>query len=72
MPGQIIVDHHPIVISPEAPPGLYRLMTGLYDSITGQRLSITGSSAAVDQNRILVATFEVAYPADESGNNQGP
>lgn len=72
MPGQIIVDPHPIEISPEAPPGSYRLMTGLYDSITGQRLSITGSSGVVDENRILVATLEVAYPADESGNNQGP
>jgi mannosyltransferase len=72
MPGQIIVDHHPIEISPEAPTGPYRLMTGLYDSITGQRLSISGSSGGVDENRILVATLEVAYPADESGNNQGP
>jgi len=38
LPGEIIRDHHWLVIRPGAPPGMYRLVTGMYEAASGQRL----------------------------------
>jgi hypothetical protein len=66
-PGEIVVDRHPIQISPAAPPGMYRLLVGMYDGSTGQRLAAKGPSGVRDQDRITLATLLVASPA-----NSGP
>jgi 4-amino-4-deoxy-L-arabinose transferase-like glycosyltransferase len=72
-PGQTVVDHHTIEISPEAPSGLYRLMTGMYDGATGQRLAITVPSDLVDENRIVLTAVRVAVPDERApgSENQG-
>jgi hypothetical protein len=65
LPGEIVVDQHPIELDAEVPAGRYRLMTGMYDSSTGRRLTIKGGSAIVlDQDRILLADLEVGPPGD--------
>jgi hypothetical protein len=71
---QIVVDHHTIEISSEAPAGPYRLMIGLYDIATKQRLAIAGPSDTADGNRIVLATLEVANQTDSGLNSgsQGP
>jgi hypothetical protein len=40
LPGQTVVDAHPLTIAPDTPPGAYRLLVGLYDGTTGQRLRL--------------------------------
>jgi len=41
-PGAIVVDRHPIVLPPNAPPGPYRLAVGLYLLATGERVPVVG------------------------------
>jgi hypothetical protein len=38
--AEVIVDEYAIPVSPEAPPGVYRIEVGLYDPVTGQRLPV--------------------------------
>jgi hypothetical protein len=40
LPGQTVVDAHPLTIAPDTPPGAYQLRVGLYDGPTGQRLRL--------------------------------
>jgi 4-amino-4-deoxy-L-arabinose transferase-like glycosyltransferase len=40
LPGQTVVDAHPLTIAPDTPPGTYQLRVGLYDGPTGQRLRL--------------------------------
>lgn len=39
-PGQVIMDHHGILIEPGTPPGIYQLIAGLYELDTGRRLVV--------------------------------
>jgi mannosyltransferase len=39
-PGESVVDQYEIPVSPDAPPGEYRLLVGLYDPLTGARLPV--------------------------------
>jgi 4-amino-4-deoxy-L-arabinose transferase-like glycosyltransferase len=39
-PGESVVDHYEIPVSPDAPPGEYHLLVGLYDPVTGARLPV--------------------------------
>ncbi len=38
LPGEYLVDHHDLALSPNIAPGSYDLFVGLYDPATGQRL----------------------------------
>jgi hypothetical protein len=63
-PGEIVVDRHPIQISPAAPPGLYRVFVGMYDGSTGQRLVAVRSSGVRDEDRITLTTLPIAGPTN--------
>lgn len=39
-PGEVIVDRYEIEVSPDAPPGVYRLAVGMYDGATLERLPV--------------------------------
>jgi len=39
-PGEVIVDRYEIEVSPDAPPGSYRLAVGMYDEVTLGRLPV--------------------------------
>jgi hypothetical protein len=41
-PGAIVLDRHPILLPPDAPPGPYRLAVGLYLLATGERVPVVG------------------------------
>jgi hypothetical protein len=57
-PGEVFVDEHAIMLSPEIPPGEYRLWIGLYDVDTGQRLPATvAGEAVVDGTVVLQQVF---------------
>jgi len=52
-PGQVVVDEHPLVIAPDAPDGVYRLVVGLYDETSGERLRLVRNGDKVTQTDFL-------------------
>ena len=42
--GDVIVDHHPLVVDPDAPAGTYQIEVGMYTWPDGVRLPITDRS----------------------------
>lgn len=52
-PGDLVVDHHQIVIPSDVTPGDYRLLTGMYDAATGARLT------APDGDAVLLAMVAI-------------
>jgi len=47
LPGQLIEDKHLVQVSPDVPPGSYRVLVGLYDPATLERLEAAGPEGAV-------------------------
>jgi 4-amino-4-deoxy-L-arabinose transferase-like glycosyltransferase len=59
-PGQVVVDEHPLTISPDALPGAYRLVVGLYKSDTGQRLRLLRENGrSVQANSVILSGIRV-------------
>jgi hypothetical protein len=62
-PGQVIVDHHTLVVPPGAPaPTALRIVAGLYDAATSQRLPSTQGDA-VALGEVLVLSDADALPS---------
>ncbi len=60
LPGEVISDTHTLPLSPELPPGQYRLIAGLYQPLTGERLPVVAGAGNVLPDAILLT--EVALP----------
>jgi hypothetical protein len=56
-PGEVVLDERTLEITADAPPGLYRLVTGLYDPATRDRLAAPDGETAVE-----VARFRMEGP----------
>ena len=61
-PGEIVVDAHPLVVSPDAPPGIYTVEIGLYTSPDLSRLTLVRSPGAEGADRILLGQVRVVAP----------
>ena len=60
MRGEIIVDSHPILISPDAPSGRYIVEIGMYDPLTMERLEVRGADGRVlPDARIIIAEVTI-------------
>jgi hypothetical protein len=57
-PGQIVSDHHGVLIPPDAKPGDYKLVVGLFFLETGERLSIALESADIG-DRLPLSTVSL-------------
>jgi 4-amino-4-deoxy-L-arabinose transferase-like glycosyltransferase len=61
--GQTIVDEHPLIISPEAPPGAYQVIVGLYEEDTGRRLRLLWrDGASVQADSVTLGGVQVVAP----------
>lgn len=58
-PGQIVADAHPLLVSPDAPPGVYTVEIGLYTWPDLKRLSLLRSPGAEGADRILLGQIRV-------------
>ncbi|TEU12805.1 MAG: phospholipid carrier-dependent glycosyltransferase [Anaerolineales bacterium] len=58
-PGEIVRDQYDLVISPDAPPGYYRLEIGMYLAETGERLAALKDGVPLPGNRILLQSVAV-------------
>ncbi len=57
-PGQIVSDPYVIALSPDLPPGPYRLQVGWYLLATLERLPVLDADGAPVDNRYLVSGLE--------------
>jgi hypothetical protein len=61
-PGEPVPDEHPIVVSPDAPPGTYTLSVGMYDWQSGQRLPAYGPDGArLEEDRIILGQVQIGW-----------
>ncbi|MCG3211691.1 MAG: hypothetical protein FOGNACKC_05337 [Anaerolineae bacterium] len=58
-PGEIIIDAHPLDLSP-LPPGRYQLLAGLYNPATGERLPAFGPAGPLPDYAVNLGTLRVA------------
>lgn len=58
-PGQVVEDIHELVVSPQAPPGIYQLELGLYTWPDLDRLSLLASPGAEGADRFLLGPIQV-------------
>lgn len=58
-PGQIIADHHALLIRSDTPPGVYPVLVGMYRPDDGRRLEVFDSAAQSVANAIHVATVTI-------------
>ena len=56
--GEIVRDQYDLTISPEAPPGLYRIAVGMYRVETGERLTVQQEGILPD-DKIVLGEFVV-------------
>ncbi|MDH4135831.1 MAG: glycosyltransferase family 39 protein [Anaerolineae bacterium] len=56
--GEIVRDQYDLTISPEAPPGFYRMAVGMYRAETGERL-IAEQDGILPDDRIVLGEFAV-------------
>ena len=54
VPGEFVSDEYEVSVSPDAPPGDYRLEVGLYDPTTGRRLPIGDERSRPLGDRVLL------------------
>jgi hypothetical protein len=54
--GEIIVDHHDLVVRADAPAGDYLLEIGLYDPASDQRVPVLDEGGASAASRVLLGT----------------
>jgi hypothetical protein len=59
LPGEYVVDHYPLTVSPQAPPGPYTVEVGLYDATTGQRLAVTAAPGGPAADRVVLPPVQV-------------
>jgi hypothetical protein len=52
LPGEIIEDHHEVLMDKDAPPWKYDVLIGMYDATTGQRLPIHSVKSPVLDDRV--------------------
>ena len=70
--GEPVPDEHPIVVSPDAPPGTYTLSVGLYDWQSGQRLpAYSPDGARLEEDRIILGQVQV-LPLQKVTRDEGP
>jgi uncharacterized membrane protein len=58
--GEVVTDEYEIVVDTDVPPGEYVIEVGMYDASTGRRLPVVVDGRQEDQDRILLATVNVA------------
>ena len=51
--GEIVRDQYDLTISPEAPPGRYRIAVGMYRAETGERLVVVQDDILPDDQIVL-------------------
>jgi hypothetical protein len=59
LPGEVIVDVHPLVLEADIPLGGYRLEVGLYDAESGVRLLVLSDAGRIVEDRVLLAPVSV-------------
>ena len=57
--GEVVDDHHPIMLPADMPAGRYRLVVGLYDPITDIRLPARGDLPGVAPDSVALTEFNV-------------
>ncbi len=63
IPGQVVIDAHPLTITPNAPPGAYRLIVGLYEGDTGRRLRLLrDQGTSVQADSVTLSGIRVITP----------
>ena len=61
LPGEIIVDRHPLQLPPDLPSGIYKARVGLYDLSTMERLPISPTAEGQSPDALILPTiFTVA------------
>lgn len=58
-PGELITDHHGLLIPPEASSGEYWLGVGMYDSATGERLPVTAGDGWLNNTVLRLTTVTI-------------
>jgi hypothetical protein len=59
LPGEIIVDDYLVPISPDAPPGHYRLQVGLYLPFEGNRLPAVNTQGQLLGDSVVIFEIEI-------------
>ena len=57
--SEIVRDQYDLTISPEAPPGPYRIAVGMYRAGTGERLSVRQDDILPTDDKIVLGEFVV-------------
>ncbi len=61
-PGELITDHHGLLIPLEAAPGDYWLGVGMYNSATGERLPVTQGESWLNHTALKLASVTIQQP----------
>jgi 4-amino-4-deoxy-L-arabinose transferase-like glycosyltransferase len=64
--GEIVRDQYDLGISPDAPPGQYRIEVGMYLADTGERLPVLAEDGSVQGDKILLARVGVGVRASRN------
>jgi hypothetical protein len=60
---QVIVDEHPLQISPDTPAGVYHVVIGLYEGETGRRLRLLkNGNASVQADSVILGGVRIVTP----------
>jgi hypothetical protein len=60
-PGEVVRDEHQVPVSPDAPPGVYRLDVGVYTK-RGGAVSLVKDGKALDDRSVAIAPIKVGGP----------
>jgi hypothetical protein len=61
-PGELITDHHGLLIPPEGAPGDYWLGVGMYNSATGVRLPVTAGEGWLNSTALKLTLVTIQPP----------
>ncbi len=61
-PGELITDHHGLLVPGDAAPGDYWLGVGLYNSATGERLLVTEGDSWLNQSALKLTPIAILPP----------
>jgi len=61
-PGELITDHHGLLIPPGAGPGDYWLGVGMYNSATGERLPVTEGESWLNHTALKLTSVTIQTP----------
>ena len=74
-PGQVVEDHHRILMPPNFPVGEYDLIVGLYNSNTNERLLVQSESNLIQDSSVLLTQVKIqgepAQPASTASFGYG-